>query len=131
MAIIIAPVKHVILSLHFTGPPVPITARMLSTPQRPFPFSHPVSGFPPRRTCYDERKARRPPPSPGRFAAALTAAAVAVAAGTAAEQATRAAVTPPPTREVLGIKLTAKGAAIGSAIALGLSCVSPSPCEHE
>ena len=30
----------------FTGPPVPITARMHSTPQRPFPFSHPVSSSP-------------------------------------------------------------------------------------
>eukprot|EP00959_Pyramimonas_sp_CCMP1952_P250725 5240576-Pyramimonas_sp.AAC.2 len=31
---------------HFTGRPVPMTARMHSTPQRPFPFSHPVSKSP-------------------------------------------------------------------------------------
>ena len=32
--------------LHFTGPPMPITARMHSKTQRPFPFSHPVSNSP-------------------------------------------------------------------------------------
>eukprot|EP00976_Prorocentrum_cordatum_P062626 1176789-Prorocentrum_minimum.AAC.2 len=36
-----------LITLHFTGPPVPITARMCSTPQRPSPFSHPVSCSPP------------------------------------------------------------------------------------
>eukprot|EP00959_Pyramimonas_sp_CCMP1952_P244810 5117176-Pyramimonas_sp.AAC.1 len=35
-----------ILVLHFTGPPVPTKARAYSTPQRPFPFSHPVSSSP-------------------------------------------------------------------------------------
>eukprot|EP00976_Prorocentrum_cordatum_P061071 1176151-Prorocentrum_minimum.AAC.5 len=34
---------NMMILLRFTGPPVPITASMLSTPQRPFPFSHPVS----------------------------------------------------------------------------------------
>eukprot|EP00959_Pyramimonas_sp_CCMP1952_P467426 9491588-Pyramimonas_sp.AAC.1 len=29
--------------LHFTGAPVPITARTHSTPETPVPFSHPVS----------------------------------------------------------------------------------------
>ena len=32
--------------LRFTGPPVPINARAHSTPQRPFPFSHPVTSSP-------------------------------------------------------------------------------------
>eukprot|EP00976_Prorocentrum_cordatum_P112271 1195505-Prorocentrum_minimum.AAC.5 len=34
-----------IIVLHFTGPPVPITARVHSTPQRPFPFSHRLVQF--------------------------------------------------------------------------------------
>eukprot|EP00959_Pyramimonas_sp_CCMP1952_P007927 166064-Pyramimonas_sp.AAC.2 len=33
------------IRLHFTGPPVPITARVHSTPQRPFPFSHRLVQF--------------------------------------------------------------------------------------
>jgi len=61
----------------------------------------------------------------GKLAAALTAAAVAVAAGTTADAATRAAVTPAPTRDLslgpLTLQVTAKGAAFGSALALGLS----------
>eukprot|EP00976_Prorocentrum_cordatum_P117071 1196253-Prorocentrum_minimum.AAC.2 len=35
-----------IILLHFTGPTVPITARVHSTPSLPFPFSHPVSSSP-------------------------------------------------------------------------------------
>eukprot|EP00959_Pyramimonas_sp_CCMP1952_P461513 9481705-Pyramimonas_sp.AAC.1 len=40
-----------ITSLHFTGPPVPITARVHSTPQRPFPFSHRLVQFPTSSHC--------------------------------------------------------------------------------
>eukprot|EP00959_Pyramimonas_sp_CCMP1952_P003143 65022-Pyramimonas_sp.AAC.1 len=36
-------VPIIVISLHVTGSPVPTAARMHSTPQRPFPFSHPVS----------------------------------------------------------------------------------------
>eukprot|EP00959_Pyramimonas_sp_CCMP1952_P414313 8680730-Pyramimonas_sp.AAC.1 len=36
----------ILIILRFTGPPVPITARVHSTPQRTFPFSHPVFSSP-------------------------------------------------------------------------------------
>eukprot|EP00959_Pyramimonas_sp_CCMP1952_P352877 7393172-Pyramimonas_sp.AAC.1 len=35
-----------IIVLRFTGPPVPIMARVHATPQRPFPFPYPVSSSP-------------------------------------------------------------------------------------
>eukprot|EP00959_Pyramimonas_sp_CCMP1952_P279447 5842418-Pyramimonas_sp.AAC.1 len=37
---------RLLIVLHFTGPPVPITATVLSTPQGSFPFSQPVSSSP-------------------------------------------------------------------------------------
>eukprot|EP00976_Prorocentrum_cordatum_P049238 993898-Prorocentrum_minimum.AAC.1 len=40
-----------LILLHVTGPPVQITASVHSTPQRPFPFSHPVSNAPLSRTA--------------------------------------------------------------------------------
>eukprot|EP00976_Prorocentrum_cordatum_P097726 1191106-Prorocentrum_minimum.AAC.1 len=46
--------RQVILP-RFTGPPVPITARVHSTPQRPFPFSHPVPSSPLSPTSLSDR----------------------------------------------------------------------------
>eukprot|EP00959_Pyramimonas_sp_CCMP1952_P333051 6973988-Pyramimonas_sp.AAC.1 len=48
--------RHIVVDVNsnltwfVTGPPVQVTPRMHSTPQRPAPFSHPVSTSPPSPT---------------------------------------------------------------------------------
>eukprot|EP00976_Prorocentrum_cordatum_P076723 1182415-Prorocentrum_minimum.AAC.2 len=57
----------------YTGPPVPITARVHSTPQRPLPFSRPVSKYPLSATALPLGPANITLTAPSQLHFALTA----------------------------------------------------------